>query len=117
MSFSVDQVGKPVLVKTSYFPNWRAEGADGPYRVSPNLMVVVPTAQDVTLTYGRTWVEALGAALSLLGLAIVVALLARLDVGELVSPATDVVQRDVATAEDQHVDVVGVLGQLIHVEC
>ena len=76
MSFSVDQVGKPVLVKTSYFPNWRAEGADGPYRVSPNLMVVVPTAQDVTLTYGRTWVEALGAALSLLGLAIVVALLA-----------------------------------------
>ena len=76
MSFTVDQVGKPVLVKTSYFPNWRADGADGPYRVAPNLMVVVPTETDVTLTYGRSWVEALGAALSLLGLAIVVALIA-----------------------------------------
>ena len=35
--------GAPVLVKASYFPNWRVEGADGPYRVAPNLMVVVPT--------------------------------------------------------------------------
>ena len=42
ITFSVDQVGVPVLVRTSYFPNWKVEGADGPYRVSPNLMVVVP---------------------------------------------------------------------------
>ena len=76
MSFTVDEVGKPVLVKMSYFPNWRAEGAEGPYRVAPNLMVVVPTENDVTLTYGRSWVEVLGAALSLLGLVIVVSLLA-----------------------------------------
>ncbi len=42
LSFRVDQVGVPVLVKVSYFPNWEVSGAEGPYRVAPNLMVVVP---------------------------------------------------------------------------
>ena len=49
--------GSPVLVKASYFPNWRVSGADGPYRVAPNLMVVVPTDEHVELTYGREPVE------------------------------------------------------------
>ena len=44
ISFNVDQAGVPVLVKTSYFPNWQVSGAKGVYRVTPNLMVVVPTA-------------------------------------------------------------------------
>jgi hypothetical protein len=54
LSFHVDRVGVPVLVKISYFPRWHASGATGPYRVSPNLMVVLPTAHTVTLTYGAT---------------------------------------------------------------
>ena len=45
LSFHVDKVGVPVLVKVSYFPNWTAHGAEGPYRIAPNLMVVVPTSQ------------------------------------------------------------------------
>ncbi len=57
ISFRVDQVGVPVLVKVSYFPNWEASGADGPYRVAPNLMVVVPRSQQVRLTYGRTTID------------------------------------------------------------
>jgi len=52
ISFHVSRTGARVLVKTSYFPNWQASGADGPFRVTPNLMVVVPTAHTVTLTYG-----------------------------------------------------------------
>jgi hypothetical protein len=52
ISFTVSEPGTPVLVRTSYFPNWHASGADGPYRVAPNLMVVVPTDEEVTLTYG-----------------------------------------------------------------
>ena len=51
ISFDVDQIGKPVLVRTSYFPNWTATGADGPYRVAPNQMVVVPTSKHVVLNY------------------------------------------------------------------
>ena len=54
ISFHVSRVGVPVLVKVSYFPRWHALGATGPYRVSPNLMVVVPTSRDVTLVYGST---------------------------------------------------------------
>jgi hypothetical protein len=54
LSFTVDQIGVPVLVRVSYFPNWRAEGADGPYRVAPNHMVVIPTDTEVTLRYAKT---------------------------------------------------------------
>lgn len=67
LSFDVDQVGKPVLVKMSYFPNWRADGADGPYRVTPNLMVVVPKQQHVRLHYARSNAEKAGIALTVLG--------------------------------------------------
>ncbi|MDQ3944656.1 MAG: 6-pyruvoyl-tetrahydropterin synthase-related protein [Actinomycetota bacterium] len=67
--FSVSEPGVPILVKTSYFPNWNAEGAEGPWRVSPNLMVVLPTDRQVTLRYGRTPVDLAGMGLSALGLA------------------------------------------------
>lgn len=69
ISFTVDQVGSPVLVKTSYFPNWKVEGGKGPYRVMPNLMVVVPTSTDVRMHFGRTGADWAGNALTLAGLA------------------------------------------------
>ncbi len=67
LSFSVDRTGVPVLVKVSYFPNWSVSGAEGPYRVTPNWMVVIPTEQRVELTYGSTSVEYLAWFLTLLG--------------------------------------------------
>ncbi len=57
VSFDVSEPGVPVLVKTSYFPNWQVKGAKGPWRASPNLMVVVPTGTHVSLHYGRTGVD------------------------------------------------------------
>ena len=60
ISFDVSKVGVPVEVKISYFPGWHVTGATGPYRVSPNLMVVVPTSSHVTLTYGPTSGQRLG---------------------------------------------------------
>ena len=54
ISFHVSRLGVPVLVKISYYPRWHALGAVGPYRVSPNLMVVVPTSHNVSLVYGAT---------------------------------------------------------------
>jgi hypothetical protein len=68
VSFHVSRTGTPVLVKVSYFPNWQASGADGPWRVTPNLMVVVPTSHDVTLTYGRSAVDYLGFTATFLGI-------------------------------------------------
>jgi len=69
VSFDVDQPGAPVLVRVSYFPNWRATGARGPWRATPNFMVVVPTARHVSLHYGWTPVDFAGTTLSLLGAA------------------------------------------------
>jgi hypothetical protein len=68
ISFDVDRVGSPVLVKASYFPNWQASGAKGVWRVTPNLMVVVPTSRHVSLHYGDTPVDGLAWGLTLLGL-------------------------------------------------
>jgi len=68
IAFDVDVIGTPVLVKVSYFPNWRASGAQGPWRVGPNLMVVVPNSKHVELHYGQTPVEYLSYAITFLGL-------------------------------------------------
>lgn len=76
VSFDVDRTGVPVVVKVSYFPNWKASGADGPWRITPNFMLVVPTSKRVELTYGYTPVDIAGWVLTLLGLA-TVALLAK----------------------------------------
>ena len=81
ISFTVDQVGHPVLVRTSYFPNWSADGAEGPYRVAPNFMVVVPTQNDVELTFGRTGVDWFALLLTAAGAAGVVVLGTRLRPG------------------------------------
>jgi len=77
ITFDVDEVGSPVLVKASYFPNWRVSGAEGPYRVAPNLMVVVPTSTHVELTYGREPIEWIAYALTALGIALAVLLATR----------------------------------------
>ncbi|MGH9068592.1 MAG: 6-pyruvoyl-tetrahydropterin synthase-related protein [Acidimicrobiales bacterium] len=77
ISFDVGRTGAPVLVKTSYFPNWQATGANGPWRVTPNLMVVVPTSHHVSLHYGRTAADWLGWAITGVGLAATVGMAIR----------------------------------------
>ncbi len=67
--FRVDQVGVPVLVRMSYFPNWQVEGAEGPYRVAPNLMVVVPTDTEVHLTFERSGLDITAYGLTFAGIA------------------------------------------------
>jgi hypothetical protein len=57
-----------LLVKISYHPRWKAEGADGPYLVSPALMMVVPREANVRLVYARTLSDHLGAGLTLAAL-------------------------------------------------
>jgi hypothetical protein len=53
-------------VKESYFPNWKVEGAEGPYRAAPSLMVVVPTEEHVVLEFRNTSAENVGMALTLI---------------------------------------------------
>jgi hypothetical protein len=76
VSFRVSRTGVPVMVKTSYFPNWTAHGAEGPWRATPNFMVVVPTSKNVSLQYSTTTAENLGRTGSVAGLIGVAALAA-----------------------------------------
>ena len=64
ISFTTTAVGVPHLVKVSYFPNWQAQGAEGPYRAAPSLMVVVPTEEDVVLEFSRSGDEYIGMVLT-----------------------------------------------------
>ena len=77
IDFNVSRTGAPVVVTISYFPNWQVQGAKGPYRVSPNLMVVIPTSHHVHMWYGYTPVDYEGWALTILGLAGLVLLIRR----------------------------------------
>lgn len=69
ISFTTEAVGVPHMVKVSYFPNWEASGADGPWRASPSLMVVVPTEEEVVIEFGETWAETGGKILTFGGIA------------------------------------------------
>ena len=68
ISFNTTAIGVPHLVKVSYFPNWRVDGAEGPFRAAPSLMIVVPTEGSVVLDFGRTWAETIGLALTLIAI-------------------------------------------------
>ena len=72
ISFHTEAVGVPHLVKVSYFPNWKAQGADGPYRAAPSLMVVIPTEEDVVISFDRTWDETLGMVMTAAGIGVAI---------------------------------------------
>ena len=102
ITFDVDKVGSPVLVKASYFPNWKAWGAEGPWRVTPNLMVVIPTSTHVTLKYGWTTPDIVGWLLTLSGVALAVAWARR---GRVVlDPPVDVSARSELDLDDGTLD-------------
>jgi hypothetical protein len=77
VSFTVDRVGVPVLVKVSYFPNWQVKGASRVYRAAPNLMVVVPTEKNVTLSYEPSQLDRSSYAVTLFGIVMAVFLFRR----------------------------------------
>ena len=72
VSFSVDKIGVPVLVRVSYFPNWKVDGAKGPFRVAPNMMVVIPTSNIIKLHYGSTSRDYMAYLLTFIGIGMLV---------------------------------------------
>jgi hypothetical protein len=65
VAITTSRLGHPLLVKISYHPRWKAEGAYGPYLVSPALMMVIPREHNVRLVYSRDASDFLGAGLTL----------------------------------------------------
>ncbi|MGA0863918.1 MAG: hypothetical protein ACO3RB_08530 [Ilumatobacteraceae bacterium] len=72
VSFRVDKIGVPVLVKVSYFPNWKVTGAKTVHRAAPNMMVVVPTDNEVRLEYSSSLLDRSSYLLTFLGIGWVV---------------------------------------------
>lgn len=72
VSFTVDKVGIPVLVKVSYFPNWTVTGAKEIYRAAPNMMVVVPTEKNVKMSYQPSGLDQFSYVLTFAGIVLVV---------------------------------------------
>ncbi len=77
ITFTTNRVGEPHWVKVSYFPNWKATGARGPYLASPSFMMVIPTQENVTLEFQAAAPDRIGATVSILSGLFCLALLVR----------------------------------------
>ncbi len=65
IDIETDCIGRPLLVKMSYHPNWHVDGADRIWLVSPSFMLVYPQTEHVSLYYGPGPWDYLGRALTL----------------------------------------------------
>lgn len=70
--FTTTCVGKPHIIKISYYPNWHVDGADEVYLVSPSFMLVYPTQENVRLYYGKGFMNIVSEGLSYAGVILVV---------------------------------------------
>jgi len=68
IEFDVKELNRPYLVKISYFPTWKTQGAKGPYLISPAYMMVIPTSHHVKLYFTYGWIDWLGYLLSIGGI-------------------------------------------------
>ena len=66
--FRTSAIGRPHLIKCTYYPRWKARGADAVYMVTPGFMLVYPTRNEVTLRFRNTATEHIAHLLTLLGL-------------------------------------------------
>ncbi|MFB6075585.1 MAG: 6-pyruvoyl-tetrahydropterin synthase-related protein [Candidatus Aenigmatarchaeota archaeon] len=68
IEFETNCIGKPHIISISYYPNWKVQGADEIYLVSPSFMLVYPEQEHVKLYYGETYVDNVGKVLTFMGL-------------------------------------------------
>ena len=66
--FHTEAIGKPHIVAMSYFPDWKVEGADRVYFLTPGYLAVYPTNNDVRLYHGVGLFEWIARGLTILGL-------------------------------------------------
>jgi hypothetical protein len=65
-------IGIPLLVKVSYFPNWKVEGADKIYFASPAFMIIFPNSENVRIYYGVDLIDILGITITIIGVSLLV---------------------------------------------
>ena len=57
ISFNTQYVGRPHIIKVSYFPNWELNSGYGPYKVDPSFMLIVPLKSNVEIVFETTIIE------------------------------------------------------------
>tara|TARA_B100000902_G_scaffold81367_1_gene85976 strand:- start:4596 stop:6443 length:1848 start_codon:yes stop_codon:yes gene_type:complete len=57
ITFKTNKPNQLHLIKVSYFPNWKITSGEGPYRISPSFMAVIPHEELVELKFESTNVE------------------------------------------------------------
>ena len=57
ITFKTNKPNQLHLIKVSYFPNWKITNGQGPYRISPSFMAVIPHEELVELKFESTNVE------------------------------------------------------------
>ena len=75
ISIDVSRIGVPGVIKASYFPWWHVAGAQGPWRIAPNAMDVVPTTPHVVASVGPRTIDAVARGISIDAIVGAVALL------------------------------------------
>lgn len=73
IAFRTTGLGLPHIIKCSYYPNWKVRGARAVYWVTPGFMLVYPQAESVELHYGSTAADRMGRGLTLLAVAVLLA--------------------------------------------
>ena len=82
IKFSTDKPNELHLIKISYFPNWEIVNGEGPYRISPSFMAVVPYSENVEINFVKTKLESFSFYIALLSLLLFTSLSARRKLNE-----------------------------------
>ena len=82
IKFSTDKPNELHLIKISYFPNWEIVNGEGPYRISPSFMAVVPYSENVEINFVKTKLESFSFYIALFSLLLFISLSARKKLNE-----------------------------------
>lgn len=68
IGFKTNCPGIPHIIRISNFPNWKVDGAEKIYLVSPSFMLVFPEKEEVRIYYDNTLIDWIGILLTLIGI-------------------------------------------------
>lgn len=77
IEFTTTKPGIPHIIKTTWYPNWKAENGEQIFMITPCFMMIVPTNSHVRICYGRTASDTAGLSLSAAGLILLLAISSR----------------------------------------
>jgi len=70
-SANTDCIGRPVIAKVSYYPNWMVDGAQKIYLAAPSTMLAFPDKEHLHFYYGSTTSDYIGTLATIVGIVIV----------------------------------------------